>query len=280
VLAQGAMLWDYRELLLDESGLVPWVLDEALIDPLMPRLSAIAALLAPMGVSSRQTVTIAMGVHLLAATGLLVGFGTRACAFVAWITHLALIGTGEVYTYGLGKMLVIALFYCLVMPVGREWSVDRSMRRRAAGESRGDDATLSVLVLRLHLCIIYAAAGISKAVGGQWWSGEAVWRALSLPQFQQFDPSPLGAYPFVLQVLALGSVAVQLGYPVLVWTRLRVAIVILSELLHLGIAVFLGLWLFSGIMIALNAAAFGESIWQMFTAKIPGARPVLVEKQS
>jgi uncharacterized membrane protein YphA (DoxX/SURF4 family) len=280
LLAQGAMLWGYRELLLDENGLVPWALSEALIDPLMPRLSAVAALLAPMGVSSRQTVTIVMGVHLLAATGLLAGLGTRACAFVAWITHLALIGTGDVYTYGLGKMLLIALFYCLVMPVGREWSVDRSLGRGAAVAARGDDATLSVLVLRLHLCIIYAAAGLSKAAGEQWWSGDAVWRALSLPQFQQFDPGPLGAYPLVLQALALGSVAVQLAYPVLVWTRLRVAIVILSELLHLGIAVFLGLWLFSGIMIVLNAAAFGESIWRVFGAKISGARPVLAEKRS
>jgi uncharacterized membrane protein YphA (DoxX/SURF4 family) len=274
------MLWDYRELLLDENGLVPWALGEALIDPLMPRISAIAALLAPMGVSSRHTVTLVMGVHLLAATGLLVGFGTRACAFVAWITHLALVGTGVVYTYGLGKMLVIALFYCMVMPVGREWSLDRSMRRRAVGEERGDDATLSVLVLRLHLCLIYGAAGLSKAAGEQWWSGDAVWRALSLPQFQQFDPSSLGAYPLVLQALALGSVAVQLAYPVLVWTRLRVAIVILSELLHLGIAVFLGLWLFSGVMIVLNAAAFGESIWRMFSAMIPRARAVLAEKRS
>jgi uncharacterized membrane protein YphA (DoxX/SURF4 family) len=274
------MLWDYRELLLDENGLVPWALGEGLIDPLMPRISAIAALLAPMGVSSRQTVTLVTGVHLLAATGLLVGFRTRACAFVAWITHLALIGTGAAYAYGLGKILVIALFYCLVMPVGREWSLDRSMRRRAAGEESGDDATLSVLVLRLHLCVIYGAAGISKAASEEWWSGEAVWRALSLPQFQQFDPSPLGAYPLVLQALALGSMAVQLAYPMLVWTRLRVAIVILSELLHLGIAVFLGLWLFSGVMIVLNAAAFGESIWRMFSAKIPRARPALAEKRS
>ena len=84
----------------------------------------------------------------------------------------------------------------------------------------------------------------------------------------------------VLQALALGSMAVQLAYPVLVWTRLRVAIVILSELLHLGIAVFLGLWLFSGVMIVLNAAAFGESIWRMFSARIPRARAVLAEKRS
>jgi uncharacterized membrane protein YphA (DoxX/SURF4 family) len=261
LLWQGALTWGHRELLLDEFGLVAWWLGEQLIDPMMPRVSTVAAFFAHFGLTSQQTVTVLMATHLLAAAGLLFGFKTRACAFVAWITHLVLIGTGVAFTYGLGKLLVIALFYCLVMPVGREWSLDHRLRR-SARPAAGEDASLSVLVLRLHLCIIYAAAGISKAMGEQWWSGDAVWRALALPQFQQFDPGALLHFPWILQALSVASVIVQLAYPLLVWTRLRFWIVVATELLHLGIAVFLGLWLFSGIMIVLNAAAFGESLWR------------------
>ncbi|MGE5615608.1 MAG: hypothetical protein ACM3X5_01710, partial [Bacillota bacterium] len=55
---------------------------------------------------------------------------------------------------------------------------------------------------------------------------------------------------------------VQLAYPVLVWTRFRAAVVALVELLHLGIALFLGLWLFSAMMMIFNAAAFGEAMWR------------------
>ncbi len=276
LLWQGALTWSHRDLLLDELGLVPWSLGEQLIDPALSRLSTLAAFFAHFGLTSQQTVTLVMGVHLVAAAGLLAGFMTRTCAFAAWITHLILIGTGVAFTYGLGKLLVIALFYCLVMPVGREWSVDR--RRRATGAIAGEDATLSVLVLRLHLCIMYAAAGISKSFGEQWWSGEAIWRALSLPQFQQFDPSPLAQYPFLLQAVSVGAVVVQLAYPFLVWTRLRFLIVVATELLHLGIAVFLGLWLFSGIMIVLNAAAFGESLWRTLSERLPRAKPALAPR--
>ncbi len=247
-------------MLLYDKGLVPWELGEALIDPMMPRLSTIAAALAPLGVSSQLATALVVAVHLIAAFGLMLGFATRASAAVAWLTHLVLIGTGVAYTYGLGKMLVIALFYCMVMPVGRDWSLDASRGRISA--KTGEDASLAVLVLRLHMCIIYGAAGFSKAVGEQWWSGDAIWRALSLPQFRQFDPAPLLQWPLLVQGAALGSIAVQLVFPLLVWTRLRVAIVIAAELLHLGIAIFLGLWLFSGIMMVLNAAAFGESIWR------------------
>ena len=273
---QGAYLWAYRELLLYDNGLVSWQLSEWMMEPLLPHLSTFAALLAPLGVTPEQATMLVLGAHLLAALGLALGLATRASALVAWLTHLALIGAGVAYTYGLGKVLVIALFYCVVMPVGREWSLDSRRRRVAAGE----DASLSVLVLRLHLCIMYAAAGISKAIGEQWWTGDAIFRALSLPQFQQFDPSPLGAYPLVLQALAIGSVVVQLLYPVLVWTRLRFAIVVLAELLHLGIAIFLGLWLFSGIMIVLNAAAFGESLWKTIRERLPRGAPALAEKRS
>lgn len=276
LLWQGALTWSHRELLLDEFGLVAWSLGEQLIDPAMPRLSPLAAFFAIFGLSSQQTVTLVMGIHLVAAAGLLAGFMTRTCAFAAWITHLVLIGTGVAFTYGLGKLLVIALFYCLVMPVGREWSVDRRMR--GPGAAPGEDASLSVLVLRLHMCIIYAAAGISKSFGEQWWSGDAIWRALSLPQFQQFDPSPLLQYPFILQAVSVGAVLVQLAYPLLVWTRLRFLIVMATELLHLGIAIFLGLWLFSGIMMVLNAAAFGESLWRTVRERVPRAKPAVAPR--
>ncbi len=278
LLWQGALTWGHRELLLDEFGLVAWSLGEQLIDPVMPRLSTVAAFFAHFGLSSRQTVTLVMGIHLAAAAGLLAGFMTRTCAVAAWITHLVLIGTGIAFTYGLGKLLVIALFYCVVMPVGRDWSVDRRRRGPGAAAVAGDDASLSVLVLRLHLCIIYAAAGISKSMGEQWWSGDAIWRALSLPQFQQFDPSPLAQFPLLLQAVSVGAVVVQLAYPFLVWTRARFAVVVATELLHLGIAVFLGLWLFSGIMIVLNAAAFGESLWRTVSERLPRARTALAPK--
>lgn len=270
LLWQGALTWSHRELLLDEFGLVAWSLGEQLIDPMMPRVSSVAAFFARFGLTSQQTVTVVMATHLFAAVGLLFGLKTRVCAFIAWITHLVLIGTGVAFTYGLGKLLVIALFYCLVMPVGREWSLDHRLRR-SAGPAAGEDASLSVLVLRLHLCIIYAAAGISKSMGEQWWSGDAVWRALALPQFQQFDPSALLHFPWIIQAVSVTSVVVQLLYPVLAWTRLRFAIVVATELMHLGIAVFLGLWLFSGIMIVLNAAAFGESLWRTVSGRLARA---------
>ncbi|HXN15009.1 MAG TPA: HTTM domain-containing protein [Usitatibacter sp.] len=266
LLFQGVVLWEYRDILLNEFGPVPWNIADSMVDPLRPKLSHWLSWLAPLGVGSVELVVGVLAVHLLSALCLLVGFQTRIVAFLAWITHLALMGSSMLFTYGIGKLLVIALFYCMVLPVGREWSLDALFRR--APSAAPSDASFSVLVLRLHLCIVYAAAGISKAAGEQWWTGDAIWRALSLPQFQQFDPAPMLAYPLVLQAAALSSVAVQLLYPILVWTRFRALIVLLAELLHLGIAIGLGLWLFSATMIVMNAAAFGEAIWKAIRERL------------
>ena len=264
-LVQAVVLWSYRDLLLGEYGLVPWIISEPMTDPLFLKLSHVAALLQPFGVGADASVAVLLLVHAASAIALLVGYRTRPAAIATWLTFLPLKNTGILFTYGLGSMLLIGLFYCMLMPVGRAWSFDESAGRNVGGDPEW--VPFSVIVLRIHLCIVYAAAGISKAMGEQWWTGDAIWRALSLPQFQQFDPAPLLGFTPALQAITIASVLVQLAYPVLVWTRLRALIVFLTELLHFGIALFLGLWLFSLVMMVFNAGAFGQSLWRALSGR-------------
>ena len=268
---QAFILWKYRAILLDPQGPVPWSLSDTWIHPILPKLSHLLAPFAAIGMGPASVVSLVLALHALAAAFFMVGYKTRVSTAIAWATLVLIQDSACAFTYGIGAMLLIALFYSLFMPVGREWSVDRMLQAPASRESTGD-ASLCVLVFRLHLCIIYIAAAVAKAVGDQWWTGEAVWRALSLPQFQQFDPAPLAAWPGLLAAAGIVTVLTQLAYPILVWTRLRVPIVIVIELTHLGIALFLGLWLFSLAMIALNTAAFGQALWRALSTRVP-ARP-------
>ena len=261
LLAQAALLVAHRDWLLDAEGLVAWPIAEQFVDAALPAMGRVQAML---GLGERATANAVVLLHVAGALLLLVGYRTRIAAIVAWLTFLPIKNSGAFAFYGVGGVMLIALFYCVVMPAGRAWSLDA---RRAGARDPDRGAELYILVLRLHVCIVYAAAGLSKAVGSQWWSGEAVWRALSLPDFAQFDAHFLSAWPLLLQALSICAMLVQLAYPVLVWTRLRVAVVVAVELLHLGIAVFLGLWMFSAMMMLLNAAAFGESLWKALRAR-------------
>jgi predicted DCC family thiol-disulfide oxidoreductase YuxK len=266
LLVQAQVFWTYRDIFLNPAGPLPWSISDTWVDPLLPKLSDVVSLFSALGMGAEAAVATVLALHAVAAAFLMVGYRTRLSTVVAWATFVVLKNSMLAYTYGIGAMLLIALFYSLFMPTGREWSVDRALNPRRPAPAAGD-ASLCVLVFRLHLCIVYAAAGFSKVVGEQWWSGDALWRALSLPQFRQFDPSPLLAWPGLLVTASLVAIFSQLAYPVLVWTRLRAFIVVVTELMHLGIAIFLGLWLFSATMIALNTAAFGEAVWAALSGR-------------
>jgi hypothetical protein len=265
LLVQVYILWVYRDVLLDPFGPVPWALADLWVDPWLPRLSHGLPLFARLGLGAEALVATALGLHALAAAFLMIGYRTRVSAVLAWATFVLIKDSSPAFFYGVGSMMLIALFYSMLMPVGREWSVDRMLAR--GDPAPAGDPSFSVLVLRMHLCIIYAAAGLTKAAGEQWWSGEALWRALSVPQFRQFDPSFLLAFPGLLQAAAVFVILAQAAYPILVWTRARAAIVVLAELMHVGIAVFLGLWMFSGMMIVLNTGAFGEAVWRALATR-------------
>lgn len=268
LVAQAQVLWYYRDLLLNPEGPLPWSVSDSWVDPLLPKLSDLAPLFGWAGLGAGAVVAVVLAIHALAAAFMVVGYYTRSSVLVAWLTFMLIRNSSVPYSYGISVMLLICLFYCLIGPVGRVWSIDAIRNRRPAEPA--DSATGWVALLRIHLCLLYAAGGFAKAMGDQWWSGEALWRALYLPQFRQLDPAPLASWPVLLQAAAIATILAQLLYPVLVWTRLRVATVLVAEALHLGIALFLGLWMFSTVMIALNTAAFGEALWASISRRLRG----------
>jgi hypothetical protein len=174
--------------------------------------------------------------------------------------------------YGVDAFAHVSLFYCLVMPVGAAFSLDRRAGR--AVDAPSATATLSLRVLQLHLCIVYLSSGVEKALGEQWRNGEAIWRSLMLPEYAQFDFSWMAFTPWLAMLVAWGTLAIEIGYAFFIWPRQTRKLWVLATLgLHLGIAVFLGLWLFSSMMMVLTFSAFGwDIIVRAWPYKAPDAR--------
>ena len=59
-------------------------------------------------------------------------------------------------------------------------------------------ANLALRLLQVHVCIIYAASGLSKLQGPAWWSGVAVWGTMAN---YEFSPMNLQIYTAFLQFL-------------------------------------------------------------------------------
>jgi hypothetical protein len=111
--------------------------------------------------------------------------------------------------------------------------------------------------MQIHLCVIYLAAGLGKAMGRQWWNGEAIWQAVSQPVFSTFDLSWLARYPWIPMLAGWGTLVVEIGYVFLIWPRRTRKMWCIATIgLHLGLGLFMGLVFFSSVMILLTSCLF------------------------
>jgi hypothetical protein len=93
-----------------------------------------------------------------------------------------------------------------------------------------------------------------------------MWDAINQPQFHSLlTPflQQLLMVPYVPLVISASTIIVELAYPFLIWIRgINKVIFVLIILLHVFIAVVMGLWLFAFTMIVLNLVAFGHVLWR------------------
>ncbi len=237
-------------------GFVQWAITRAGLPARVPHLGDVAALLAPLGVGAEATVWCVVGLEVAALVGLLLGWHTRAMAATAWGLDVLLLHAGGGLVYGMDVFTHIGLFYALLMPCGDALSLDARAGRRSPVPGVAAGATRRML--QIQLAIVYVSSGLEKASGVQWWNGDAIWRALMLPVFRQVDPSVLAWAPGLATAAGWLVLATEIGYGFALWSRKTRPLWLAATVgMHLFIGAFLGMWLFAGIMILLNLAAFG-----------------------
>jgi hypothetical protein len=135
---------------------------------------------------------------------------------------------------------------------------------------------------------MYLSAGLAKLKGTSWWTGQAPWFCLTNPEF---SPLHIGAFRSALvwlcqdenrwlwegymNSLDLFTLALEIGLPFLVWTRLRPIMICGAILLHLGIALNMGLIVFSLFMFTLLLAWMPPAAIRRVFARPPSRLPKL-----
>jgi hypothetical protein len=89
-----------------------------------------------------------------------------------------------------------------------------------------------------------------------------VWRALIRPPFNVINPEILVTFKYVFPLAGILVCLLEFGYPFFIWsTRTRKIWLLGVCTMHLVIAVTMGMYLFSLVMIVLNMAAFGTGLF-------------------
>jgi hypothetical protein len=235
-------------------GIIPWELTDLLRDPWVPGLPILAKAFVCLGISAHTAIILLLSGYAGSLFSLALGTRTRFSAFLAWGLHLSLVTSGFASFYGVDQIASTFLFYLFIFPSGRAWTFGP----RPASSPRAQTIPVVCLrVMQVHLCVIYLAAGLDKAMGTQWWNGEAIWQAVSQPIFRTFDLSWLAKHSWIPMSAGWCTLMVEIGYAFLIWPRSTRKVWFVATIgLHLGIGLFMGLVFFSSVMILLTGCLF------------------------
>jgi hypothetical protein len=226
----------------------------------IPRLGWFVTLAAQVGVDEKRLLFAAWASLLLTGCGLLIGFASRVLAIAAWFFHLCVAKSGGFVSYGMDNFMTIGLFYLMLSPLPDRFSLDWRLRTLHPK----DPQLLGFWrrVLQLHLCIIYFFSGLTKCFGRGWWDGSSVWRALIRPPFNVINPEILVTWKYLFPLAGILICLLEFGYPFFIWST-KTRKIWLSGVcaMHVAIAVTMGMYLFSLVMIVLNVAAFGPGVF-------------------
>jgi hypothetical protein len=227
----------------------------------VPRLGWFVALGTHVGLGEKTLLFLAWACLLAVGCGLVVGAACRFSAIAAWFLHLCAAKSGGFVSYGMDNFLTIGLFYLMLSPLPDRFSLDWRLRDMQPKDPQFFGFWRRVL--QLHLCIIYFFSGLTKGLGSGWWDGSSVWRALIRPPFDVIDPEILVRWKYLFPLAGILVCLLEFGYPFLIWnTTTRKVWLFGVCAMHVTIAVTMGMYFFSLVMIVLNVAAFGPGLFR------------------
>lgn len=186
-------------------------------------------------------------VLLVASLTTMVGFRTRLSTLVA-VLCLILLQRANSAIFNSGDLLLRLIGIALVVsPCGLLWSVDAAIDRRRGRVRERLRAPFGMRLLQLQLAVGYFLSAWAKSRGDTWHDGTALAMALRIEDLQRFAaPEWLFEQGTLLNLLTWATLAFEALFVVLVWPRrLRLGVLAVGVLFHLGIDVFLDIGFFS-----------------------------------
>lgn len=214
------------------------------------------------------------GFFLAACIGFTIGFHTRWVKWIVLIGHLSYLHRNPAIIYGVDNILASLLLLLCLAPIGRHFSID-AVRRNYKKKINNLNTELSfqpspwgfacTRLIQLQMATLYFFSAVDKLKGETWWSGDALWIALNNFEFNNISVMWLAEHYWVANLMTYATLMIELGYTFLIWGKpTRPYFLAAALILHLGIAVLMGLYLFAAVM-AVGHLAFLRTEWILNT---------------
>lgn len=122
---------------------------------------------------------------------------------------------------------------------------------------------LAVYAVLLQVMILYFVSGTVKMQGESWYQGTAMYYVLAT---QQFGPgmeivNSLFKNAWITSILSHLTMIYQVGFPFMIYNRFHLVWAAIGIAFHVGIAITMGLFTFSLIMIGLILFTISDAEW-------------------
>ncbi|MEU9984276.1 HTTM domain-containing protein [Streptomyces sp. NPDC050856] len=230
----------------------------------------------------------------------MLGWHTRVVSVLFAVVVASFHARAILMTDGGDNLILLMAVYLVFTACGRRWSLDarRAGLRAAAGRDPHGlpgttgglrhhlrDARLPVVnvlhncgvfVIAAQVCFLYGSAGLYKVQGGTWGNGTALHYALNLHLFQPWPvlSRAVDSHAVLITAACYLTVLLQVAFPFVLFGRLKYPVLGLLLTMHMGIAVLMGLPLFSAAMIVADAVFLPDRFYRSLTRVWRrGARP-------
>jgi hypothetical protein len=198
------------------------------------------------------------GLGLAGGLGLVLGVFPRCAAACVWLASVSYAWRNMDILHSGDNLIRIGAFFLIFARSGEALSLPRALSRRLFPQAAVDPVALyqpvpawPQRILQLQLCILYLAAGVWKLMGPTWRNGTAVGMVLQLGEFQRFPVPEFFLTPLMSQVFTYGTLAFELGFPVLIWIpQLRLPVLVAGLAFHAGLDWVMNVQLFQWLITA------------------------------
>lgn len=253
---------------------------------------------------SRAWFELCYAAALVTSALFVLGWRTRAVSVLFAVVVASFHARSIFMTDGGDNLVLLMSLYLVFTACGRRWSLDARRARRAAARGAGVPERVrsssaqqfraarvtlvtvvhncAVFVIAAQVCFLYGSAGLYKVQGSFWADGTALHYVLNLELFQPWPALShfVGQYPLAIAAIGYLTVLTQVAFPFVLFGRLKYPVLVVLLGMHLGIAVLLGLPVFSGAMIIADAVflpdrfyALLPRLWRLTAQRLGLRRP-------
>ncbi|MET9520454.1 HTTM domain-containing protein [Streptomyces sp. NPDC002994] len=236
---------------------------------------------------SRAYFELCYAMALVTSALFMLGWRTRLLSVLFAVVVISFHARAIFMTDGGDNLILLMAVYLVFTACGRRWSLDarrgrikaaragdtpepvRSLSSQQLRDARSTLTTVvhncGIFVIAAQVCFLYGSTGLYKVQGASWGNGTALHYALNLELFQPWPALShlVDEYPVLIALACYMTVLLQVAFPFVLFGRLKYPVLSLLLCMHIGIAVLMGLPLFSGAMIVADAVFLPDRFYRL-----------------